>query len=82
MERVINSVTKTITILKADINFKTGVILLRIKEKLEWTNTDSSKASSITIGTMEITYDCSSLQNTLETYIGTDPVLEPLDSIE
>jgi len=84
MQRTITTVTKTIKILKANINVKDNTIELRIKEKLTWTNADSSTSSSVTIGTMTVSLSAA-LPNAiadLETFIGTDPVYVSVNAQE
>lgn len=84
MQRTITTVTKKITVLKADIKAKTDTIELRIKEKLTWTNADSSTSSSVTIGTMTVSLSealPTAIAN-LETFIGTDPVFESVNTQE
>lgn len=84
MEKTINDVKKKITVLKAKIISKDDTIELRIKEKLTWTNADSSTASSVTIGTMTVSLS-SALPNAitdLETFIGTDPVFVSVNVTE
>lgn len=84
MQRTITTVTKKITVLKADIKAKDNTIELRIKEKLTWTNADNSTSSSKTIGTMTVSLS-EALPNAisdLETFIGTDPVFESINAVE
>jgi hypothetical protein len=84
MQRTITTVIKKITVLKANINAKDNTIELRIKEKLTWTNADSSTSSSTTIGTMTVSLS-DALPNVitdLETFIGTDPVFESVNATE
>jgi hypothetical protein len=83
-ERVLSNVTKSISVLKANINFKTDIVELKIKEKLSWTNSDESKGSSFTIGIIEVLVSdaCPDLRILLENYIGTDPVFTSVDETE
>ena len=84
MQRTINDVTKKITILKANITAKDDMIELLIREKLTWINADGSTSSSVTVGTMTVPLSDAlpSVIADLETFIGTDPVFEPVNATE
>lgn len=80
MQTTLNGVTRKITVLRANINFKDGTILLRVKDKLSWTNADASTATSTTIGEKTVNLanvtitSAANIKTELETYIGTNPI--------
>jgi hypothetical protein len=88
MQTKINDVTRKITVLKAHINFKDGTILLRVKDKISWTNADASTATSTSIGEMSVKLadvtitSAANMKVELETYIGTNPTYTNVNVVE